>query len=50
MYEMRCDVAIIGGGPAGLSAAVAARKEGVSEESFSSVSIPDLASPTLIRN
>ena len=28
MYEMRCDVAIIGGGPAGLSAAVAARKEG----------------------
>lgn len=28
MYEMKCDVAIIGGGPAGLSAAVAAKKEG----------------------
>ena len=28
MYEMNCDVAIIGGGPAGLSAAVAAKQEG----------------------
>lgn len=28
MYEMMCDVAIIGGGPAGLSATVAAKKEG----------------------
>ncbi len=28
MYETKCDVAIIGGGPAGLSAAVAAKKEG----------------------
>jgi len=28
MLEMKCDVAIIGGGPAGLSAAVAAKKEG----------------------
>ncbi|MCC8024744.1 MAG: NAD(P)/FAD-dependent oxidoreductase [Clostridium sp.] len=28
MYEVKCDVAIIGGGPAGLSAAVAAKKEG----------------------
>jgi len=28
MYEVTCDVAIIGGGPAGLSAAVAAKKEG----------------------
>lgn len=28
MYEINCDVAIIGGGPAGLSAAVAAQKEG----------------------
>lgn len=28
MYEIACDVVIIGGGPAGLSAAVAARKEG----------------------
>ena len=28
MYEISCDVAIIGGGPAGLSAAVAAKKEG----------------------
>ncbi|MEG2418933.1 MAG: FAD-binding protein, partial [Eubacterium sp.] len=25
---MKCDVAVIGGGPAGLSAAVAAKKEG----------------------
>ena len=28
MYNMECDVAIVGGGPAGLSAAVAAKKEG----------------------
>ena len=28
MLEIKCDVAIIGGGPAGLSAAVAAKKEG----------------------
>lgn len=28
MYNVSCDVAIIGGGPAGLSAAVAAKKEG----------------------
>lgn len=28
MYEMNCDVAIVGGGPAGLAAAVAAKKEG----------------------
>ena len=28
MYEITCDVAIIGAGPAGLSAAVAAKKEG----------------------
>ncbi len=28
MYRLECDVAIIGGGPAGLSAAVAAKKEG----------------------
>lgn len=28
MYEINCDVAIIGAGPAGLSAAVAAKKEG----------------------
>lgn len=28
MFEMNCDVAVIGGGPAGLSAAVAAKKEG----------------------
>jgi len=28
MFEIKCDVAIIGGGPAGLSAAVAAKKEG----------------------
>ncbi len=28
MYEIKCDVAIIGAGPAGLSAAVAAKKEG----------------------
>ena len=27
MYNLTCDVAIIGGGPAGLSAAVAAKKE-----------------------
>lgn len=31
MFEMNCDVAIIGGGPAGLSAAVAAKKEGAAE-------------------
>lgn len=29
MYNLSCDVAIVGGGPAGLSAAVAAKKEGV---------------------
>lgn len=28
MLDMKCDVAVIGGGPAGLSAAVAAKKEG----------------------
>ncbi len=28
MYEVNCDVAIIGGGPAGLAAAVAAKEEG----------------------
>lgn len=28
MYDVKCDVAIIGGGPAGLAAAVAARQEG----------------------
>lgn len=28
MYRVECDVAIVGGGPAGLSAAVAAKKEG----------------------
>lgn len=28
MYEVKCDVAIIGGGPAGLAAAVAAKEEG----------------------
>ncbi len=28
MYKFECDVAIVGGGPAGLSAAVAAKKEG----------------------
>ena len=28
MYDVKCDVAIIGGGPAGLAAAVAAREEG----------------------
>ena len=28
MYHFECDVAIVGGGPAGLSAAVAAKKEG----------------------
>lgn len=28
MYNIECDVAIVGGGPAGLSAAVAAKKEG----------------------
>ncbi|MCP1103419.1 NADPH-dependent 2,4-dienoyl-CoA reductase/sulfur reductase-like enzyme [Aequitasia blattaphilus] len=31
MYEVKCDVAIIGGGPAGLSAAVAAKKEGAKD-------------------
>ena len=28
MYEVKCDVAIVGGGPAGLAAAVAAKDEG----------------------
>lgn len=28
MYEVKCDVAIVGGGPAGLAAAVAAKEEG----------------------
>ena len=28
MYEVKCDVAIVGGGPAGLAAAVAAKQEG----------------------
>ncbi|MBR5222536.1 MAG: FAD-dependent oxidoreductase [Clostridia bacterium] len=28
MYNIKCDVAIVGGGPAGLAAAVAAKKEG----------------------
>jgi len=28
MYEIKCDVAIVGGGPAGLAAAIAAKKEG----------------------
>ncbi len=28
MYDIKCDVAVIGGGPAGLAAAVAAKKEG----------------------
>ena len=28
MYEIKCDVAIVGGGPAGLAAAVAAKEEG----------------------
>lgn len=31
MFELKCDVAIIGGGPAGLSAAAAAKKEGAKE-------------------
>lgn len=31
MYEMKCDVCIVGGGPAGLSAAVAAKKEGAKD-------------------
>ena len=28
MYQVKCDVAVIGGGPAGLAAAIAAREEG----------------------
>ena len=28
MYEIKCDVCVVGGGPAGLAAAVAAKKEG----------------------
>ena len=28
MYNVKCDVAIIGGGPAGLAAAIAAKEEG----------------------
>lgn len=31
MYEINCDIAIIGGGPAGLSAAIAAKKEGANK-------------------
>jgi len=27
MYNVKCDVAIIGGGPAGLAAAIAAKEE-----------------------
>ena len=28
MYNVKCDVAVIGGGPAGLAAAIAAKEEG----------------------
>ena len=28
MYEIKCDVAIVGGGPAGLAAAVSAKEQG----------------------
>ena len=28
MYEINCDITVIGGGPAGLSAAIAAKKHG----------------------
>ncbi len=28
MYKMTCDVAVVGGGPAGLAAAISAKKEG----------------------
>ena len=28
MYQIKCDVAVVGGGPAGLAAAIAAKKEG----------------------
>lgn len=31
MYEIKCDVCVVGGGPAGLSAAVAAKKEGAND-------------------
>ena len=31
MYEIKCDVAIVGGGPAGLAAAVSAKKEGANK-------------------
>ena len=31
MYEITCDVAVVGGGPAGLAAAVAAKKEGAKD-------------------
>lgn len=31
MYSMACDIAVIGGGPAGLAAAAAAKKEGAEE-------------------
>lgn len=28
MYEIECDIAVIGGGPAGLTASIAAKKQG----------------------
>ena len=31
MYEIKCDVVIVGGGPAGLAAAVSAKKEGANK-------------------